>query len=67
MKEYMLNPTAPNTTREIRLTYVTDENGDMEIKVDSDGFEENPYAVAAFLSAAIACLSEIENPDTLSE
>jgi hypothetical protein len=39
----------------------------MEIKVDSDGFEENPYAVAAFLSAAIACLSEIENPDTLSE
>jgi predicted dinucleotide-utilizing enzyme len=64
----MLNPSAPNVTRQIHLTYVTDDNGDMEIKVDSEGFDEDPRAVSVFLSATIACLSEVDSPsDTLTE
>jgi hypothetical protein len=47
---------------------VTDDNGDMEIKVDSEGFDEDPRAVSVFLSATIACLSEVDSPsDTLTE
>lgn len=49
----MLNPAEPNSTREIRLIYVTDENGNMEITVDSIGFEKDPAAVPIFLSATL--------------
>jgi len=49
----MLDPAEPNVTREIRLTYVTDENGDMEITVDSIGFEEDPSSVLIFLSRTL--------------
>lgn len=49
----MLNPAEPNVTREIRLLYVTDENGDMEITVESSGFEKDPASVPIFLTATL--------------
>lgn len=62
----MLNPSTPNVTREIHLKYVTDENGDMEINIDSSGFEDDPSAVAVFLSATISCFSEIDSSTGIS-
>lgn len=54
----MFDPSAPDTKREIRLTYVTDADGEMEISIDTEGFEEDPRAVALFLSATLAVLSD---------
>lgn len=54
----MINPSEPNKKREITISYVTDENGEMSISLDTVGFEETPEAVASFLIATIACLSE---------
>jgi hypothetical protein len=53
----MLNPAEPNKTREIKLTYTTDEAGDMEIDIDATGFEEDPQAVGLFLSATMKAIS----------
>lgn len=54
----MLNPAEPNKVREIKLTYVTDDAGTMEIDIDASGFEDDPQAVGLFLSATIKALSE---------
>jgi hypothetical protein len=54
----MLNPAEPNTVREIKITYTTDNNGQMEISIDTDGFNEDPQSVGLFLSATMAVLSE---------
>lgn len=61
----MINPAEPNTIREIKFTYVTDANGELSINISTDGFDENPEAVALYISATIACLSEIETSDTI--
>jgi len=53
----MLNPAEPNTTREIKLTYVTDEEGSMEISIDSLGFEDDPRLVPLFLAATIEAIA----------
>ena len=62
----MINPDEPNTTREIKFTYITDENGDMSINITTEGFDENPEAVAFYISATIACMSEVENSEIIS-
>lgn len=54
----MLNPSAPNTTRIIQFKYTTDDEGDMKISINTKGFEDDPEAVAAYLSATITCLSD---------
>lgn len=54
----MINPSEPNTSRQIVLKYDTDENGEMSISIETEGFEDNPEAVAGFLSATIACFAD---------
>ena len=53
----MINPAEPNKVRKIELTYSTDDQGDMEINIDTIGFEEDPQAVALFLSATMSAIS----------
>lgn len=52
----MFNPAEPNTRREIKLTYTTDENGELEIDIDSTGFEDDPRYVSLFILATLESL-----------
>ncbi len=52
----MLNPAAPNRKRKIEITYITDDDGEMEIQLDAEGFEEDPRMVPLFLSATLHTL-----------
>jgi len=52
-----LNPSEPNTIRKIKVTYTTDESGDMEISIDTKGFEEDPRMVPLFLSATLDAIA----------
>lgn len=56
----VINPSEPNKKREIKLSYETDENGEMSISLDATGFEETPEAIASYLAATIACLADPE-------
>lgn len=57
------NPSEPNTTREIKFTYVTDENGTMSISVDTAGFEGGEDYVALFLNNTLELLAQIKTPN----
>lgn len=50
----MLNPSEPNTTRKIVLTFTTDAAGEMDIDIAGAGFESHPESVGLFLAAAVA-------------
>lgn len=50
------NPAEPNSTRTITLTYSTDTDGNMEINVDAEGFEDKPEAIHLFLEATLEVL-----------
>jgi hypothetical protein len=50
------NPAEPNTRREINLIFTTDENGEMEIDIDSVGFEADPQFVPLFIHATLEAL-----------
>ena len=52
----MLNPAEPNTVREIKITYKTDDAGEMDIDIQAEGFEEQPGAVGDFLIATVKAL-----------
>jgi hypothetical protein len=54
----MMNPAEPNKTRKIEITYTTDDDGDMEINIDSSGFEDEPQAVPLFLYATLNALTD---------
>lgn len=49
----MLNPSEPNTTRTINITYTTDDEGNMSIDLDAKGFEEDERMVPLFLHALL--------------
>ena len=57
MTEKTFDPSAPNQDRTIRIRFVTDENGDMDIDFSTEGFEDHPEMVAAYLMAAVKTLS----------
>lgn len=46
-------PDEPNTKREIRIIYTTDSKGDMEIDLESIGFDSSPEMIPAFLTATL--------------
>lgn len=52
----MLNPAESDTTREIKITYVTDSTGEMEINIESEGFEGNDRFIPLYLLATLEAL-----------
>lgn len=54
----MFNPSEPNTKREITLTYTTDESGELEIDISSEGFETDPRYVPLFILATLETFKE---------
>lgn len=57
------NPSEPNTTREIKFLYVTDENGDLSISIESEGFEGGEEWVALFIQKTVETIANLGNPN----
>lgn len=53
MAEQTFDPSAPNQDRTISIRFTTDEQGDMTVQFSTEGFEDAPEAVPAYLGAAI--------------
>jgi hypothetical protein len=53
----MLKPDEPNVTRKINLTYITDDEGNMSIGIETENFGDDPEAVAFFLVATMRTIA----------
>lgn len=53
MPELTFNPSEPNQDKTITIHFTSDEEGNMTIEFSSEGFEDFPEAVPAYLGAAL--------------